>query len=693
MFKRSRSFNLPLKNITASANSNAMSYTGESPFSSLTNSPMSSLAFNLSELSAGRTPPKLRRKLSLTTVDTPPSEGGRQSLDGTLSPESGCFSSESPVDGSPMLTSLNIKRYTTALHPDIPLEAFSVKKKTISFRRFNSQPLPTLRLDSPTDFLEHDKDENDENTIQENDENLNHDNYENVHHENYENIHSYRSNKIYSDETMSQDSGLGLDHDRRSSVSSFEDAMSMSSCLSSPNRRLRSSASSFDDVTSISSSNSSLHQLDQLPSLEDIWNDSPSFKAPRGKPPKRSRSLMEDKHYNEDTCSPIKYSPVKSSSLPRPSFSKALFSQVSQLAIPEVANETLEENKVKADDGFLELFAVEDLKNEAHDQVSSLISATLLHRPNEDDTGPDSNCNRTFIFGGNQIDTPSSRSFVTRRGLHRSQSLDIRPRPSFKRCEAPVDGATPVQNKRWRGDDDTQLASTSTACDVDSNKIVVSSSRRLHRCHSETEAMIKSAVTRMFLEPDLIGDCSKPYILPTVRGKHQDLKSITPETVSEVLILLFCKILSKYHIIDCRYPYEYEGGHIQSAQNIYTKDEVIEKYLKKPIIQKDSSKRIVLVFHCEFSSERGPGLFRFLRSQDRETNKECYPFLHYPEIYLLEGGYKNFFENFSYLCEPREYRTMFDKNHSDDLRKFRAKCKSWSEDKSQQRTGVRNLKF
>lgn len=36
---------------------------------------------------------------------------------------------------------------------------------------------------------------------------------------------------------------------------------------------------------------------------------------------------------------------------------------------------------------------------------------------------------------------------------------------------------------------------------------------------------------------------------------------------------------------------------------------------------------------------------RFLRKFDRDSNKDCYPQLHYPELYLLEGGYKNFYEN------------------------------------------------
>lgn len=57
----------------------------------------------------------------------------------------------------------------------------------------------------------------------------------------------------------------------------------------------------------------------------------------------------------------------------------------------------------------------------------------------------------------------------------------------------------------------------------------------------------------------------------------------------------------------------------------------------------------ILIFRmfCIFFLHNGIYVFRsrFLREKDREANKECYPQLHYPEIYLLEGGYKAFYEN------------------------------------------------
>ncbi|RUS73961.1 hypothetical protein EGW08_018276 [Elysia chlorotica] len=675
MSKRVNRSGQPLKNITSVLHSkiNKMSYSAESAASSPSHSPMSNLAFNLSELSTGRRTPGLRRKLSLSSADTPPNDFIFKSENEHFqSAESGCFSGSS-LDDSPTLESLTLQRFTAERYPDVPLEAFSVKKRTISFRRFSSEPLPALRLDSPTDFLEEDKEESlPDSSAKDQDEGT-------------KGFSHYNS-----DETCSQDSGLGMEHDRLSQLSN------------------RGSTSSFEDSCSMYSSTSSLPQMDRLPSLEDVWNDmdGPGFKAPLGKPPKRRNSMFDEKHFSEDTCSPIKYSPVKTSpiQIQRPAFSKSLFSQ-----IPEAADEGLDKTMVDDDvDGFKELFKLEDVNDEASVQVSSLISATLLHQPavaKEEEEHPAEFKRVTFMFNQHKDSTPSSRPAMSRKGLHRSQSLDIRRRPSIKRSEPSSDESSEdFQSKRARSNYTSaasgvfgssssfgNLFNTCSNNEISQSNLV--NPRRLHRCHSETEAMIKSAVSRMFEEPDLIGDCSKPYYLPTIRGKHQDLKSITPETLSRLIEQQFSDDIEEFHIIDCRYPYEYEGGHIKDALNIYTKEAIANEYLKSPWVSKDPNKRKILIFHCEFSAERGPGLFRFLRQHDRDANKECYPFLHYPEIYLLEGGYKNFFEHCPHLCVPQTYRKMVDKNHSEDLRKFRAKCKSWNDGKSQARAGVRTLKF
>ena len=57
--------------------------------------------------------------------------------------------------------------------------------------------------------------------------------------------------------------------------------------------------------------------------------------------------------------------------------------------------------------------------------------------------------------------------------------------------------------------------------------------------------------------------------------------------------------------------------------------------------------RTKIVFHCEFSMMRGPKMYYLMRDTDRKINLEKWPMLFYPEIYLLEGGYKNFHSQYS----------------------------------------------
>lgn len=72
--------------------------------------------------------------------------------------------------------------------------------------------------------------------------------------------------------------------------------------------------------------------------------------------------------------------------------------------------------------------------------------------------------------------------------------------------------------------------------------------------------------------------------------------------------------------------------------------------------------------------------YRYLRKQDRQRNETSYPSLNYPEIYLLEGGYKNFFQQFANMCVPESYKEMLHPDHEDDLKHFRQKSRTWNSD-------------
>ena len=165
-------------------------------------------------------------------------------------------------------------------------------------------------------------------------------------------------------------------------------------------------------------------------------------------------------------------------------------------------------------------------------------------------------------------------------------------------------------------------------------------------------------------EPDLIGDFTRPFALPLTAGKHQDLKCITPQTLVDLMNGKFKNHVENFTIVDCRYPsfsqinqqqkknsnetiivysfckcidiickliwihfffkfrypYEYNYGHIIGAHNLWTKDMVWNMFMdgKRAISPSSTSvesnsgegaKRNILIFHCEFSSERGPALW------------------------------------------------------------------------------------
>ncbi|XP_039436588.1 M-phase inducer phosphatase-like isoform X1 [Culex pipiens pallens] len=254
----------------------------------------------------------------------------------------------------------------------------------------------------------------------------------------------------------------------------------------------------------------------------------------------------------------------------------------------------------------------------------------------------------------------------------------------FKRPEPP--GVSPIQSKRHKTESLTPVSAFRSVENVNLDspaRLTVPKRPILQKSISMNDAHIMNALSRSSTEPDLIGDFSKSYTLPLMDGRHRDLKSISPDTMADLLRSSFDERVASFKIIDCRYPYEFEGGHIRGALNLYTQEQILEELIRSktepPTVEtNDLTKRNIIVFHCEFSSERGPKLSRFLRNHDRILNSDSYPALHYPEIYLLHGGYKDFFAAHPDLCDPIAYRPMLDPNFGDAYRHFRAKSKSWN---------------
>ncbi|XP_045546795.1 M-phase inducer phosphatase isoform X3 [Salmo salar] len=194
----------------------------------------------------------------------------------------------------------------------------------------------------------------------------------------------------------------------------------------------------------------------------------------------------------------------------------------------------------------------------------------------------------------------------------------------------------------------------------------------------------------------LTGDYSKPLLLPVERVEGQGLHCISAQTgadnlhteaqIQEVLLQLPALYqLSSWGRTPTSPPGQAPdpgvsgtsmGGVLQrsSSQSHPPRSGTTPPGQGSPM--EGSSPRKLIVFHCEFSSERGPRLCHYLRELDRVLHASLYPLLFYPELYLLEGGYRHFYSCYPELCEPRGYVPMLHGEYREQLGRFRRKTKS-----------------
>ncbi|XP_075704396.1 M-phase inducer phosphatase 2-like [Rhinoderma darwinii] len=324
---------------------------------------------------------------------------------------------------------------------------------------------------------------------------------------------------------------------------------------------------------------------------------------------------------------------------------------------------SLNDDEDDDDDGFMEIMEDDDVKGEPNlpTGMENLLTAPLKK---DEKLGADliirSKCRRLFR-------SPSMPSSVIR--------------PILKRLDRPDDDDTPVKTKRHKN----VVPACLDKVEPEHNEPKMKLGRSKSLCVETVEKILDND------QKDLIGDSSKKYLLRTVEGQHQDLKYITPEMMNDVLKGNYVDHIDRCVVVDCRYPYEYDGGHIRGAVNLPMENDVEEFLLKKPFAPSSEEKRVIIIFHCEFSSERGPRMCRFVRKRDRNSNE--YPKLHYPELYVLKGGYKDFYPSYQTRCEPQSYRSMNDKDFKEHLKLFRAKSRTWGGDRSKREIYRQQMKI
>uniref|UniRef100_A0A0N5AAS0 protein-tyrosine-phosphatase n=1 Tax=Syphacia muris TaxID=451379 RepID=A0A0N5AAS0_9BILA len=169
---------------------------------------------------------------------------------------------------------------------------------------------------------------------------------------------------------------------------------------------------------------------------------------------------------------------------------------------------------------------------------------------------------------------------------------------------------------------------------------------------------------------------NKVYSLETVSKPQVEstaFKSVSGKVIAKLMNSMSEEeFSSKYVLVDCRYPYEYSGGHLRGAINIFDTAQVAEVFFPpcEELFREISLK--IPIFYCEYSQKRGPTMANKLRQLDRQRNVENYPEVDYKEIYLLDRGYKKFFEvdNLVHLCEPQSYISMSATPHKEDLKHY-----------------------
>lgn len=92
-------------------------------------------------------------------------------------------------------------------------------------------------------------------------------------------------------------------------------------------------------------------------------------------------------------------------------------------------------------------------------------------------------------------------------------------------------------------------------------------------------------------------------ILPSFSSKDDNLRRIDHSTLCDVLDGKYKDAYEDLTIVDCRFDFEFQGGHIDGAINISDIHALEKHFLKDKEV---TDKKDLVIFHCEFSAHRAP---------------------------------------------------------------------------------------
>lgn len=161
-----------------------------------------------------------------------------------------------------------------------------------------------------------------------------------------------------------------------------------------------------------------------------------------------------------------------------------------------------------------------------------------------------------------------------------------------------------------------------------------------------------------------------PCFIPD--DEPDSLPRISQDTMVDILNSKYSTDYDRILIVDCRFEYEYDGGHIEHAVNFNDKQQLTHELFSNAASPQPST---LLILHCEYSVHRAPLTAKHIRNHDRNVNAAHYPRLSYPDLYILDGGYSKFFANHRSKCFPQNYVEMNDERHELACERGMAKVK------------------